>query len=63
MVTLDKETMGKAEVIFQQLQGMSIASAQGLLRWCSEYLLNQPVGKYTLKEDFEGFRDGNKWAG
>ena len=62
MVTLDKETMKKAEAIFGQLQGMSIASAQGLLSWCSNYLLNQPVCRYTLKEDFEGFKEGNRWA-
>ena len=63
MVTLDKEAMKKAEAIFDQLQGMSITSAQGLLSWCSDYLLNQPVCRYTLKEDFEGFKEGNHWAG
>ena len=63
MVKFDKETMKRAEAIFQQLQGMSIASAQGLLSWCSDYLLRQPVGRYTLKEDYEGFQEGNEWAG
>ncbi len=49
MSFLEKSDEKKAEAILQQLKGKSIASAQELLDWCSQQLLEQPVGEWSLK--------------
>lgn len=48
-MSIKEKDMEKAEAILQQLEGMSIVDAQSLLGWCSEYLLHQPVGKWSVK--------------
>lgn len=48
---MKKEHEEKALAILQQLNGMSIAEARELLRECSDYLLNQPVGDWTRKSE------------
>ncbi len=43
----DKE---KALAIITQLKGMTIAEAQELLKWCSDWLLEQPVAEWHMAE-------------
>lgn len=47
----DKE---KALAIITQVKGMTIAEAQELLKWCSDWLLEQPVAEWHMKEEGEG---------
>jgi len=56
-LSIKEKDMEKAEAILQQLEGMRIKDAQNLLDWCSEYLLNQPVGKWSAKASVDNGKE------
>lgn len=43
MIGIEKAQQKRASAVLKSVEGLSIAEAQGLLKWCNECLLEQTV--------------------